>query len=55
MQERAHALYIKRLRPDLDSMVCPLPQVEIAHWATPHNALQTIAARDRVAISRIEM
>jgi hypothetical protein len=31
--KRAHALYFKRLRRDLDSMLCPVPQVEIAHRA----------------------
>jgi hypothetical protein len=28
---RAHALYFKRLHRDLDSMLCPVPQVEITH------------------------
>jgi hypothetical protein len=31
--ERAHALYFKCLRRDLDSMLCPVPQVEITHRA----------------------
>jgi hypothetical protein len=29
--ERSHALYFKRLHHDLDSMLCPVPQVEITH------------------------
>jgi len=33
MREHAHVLYFKRLRHDLDSMLCPVPQVEITHRA----------------------
>jgi hypothetical protein len=28
---RTHALYFKRLHHILDSMLCPVPQVEITH------------------------